>query len=244
MFEAFNYIIYQFKSIKLPYIYYTQLIMSTMTYICSKDIKIKKDIMKVIGLLTLAQISNKIYNKYLYNKCNIISYPSCYINSLIEFCSMKCYMSNMINFKTVSTGFTSLNSAIILYYNAYEYIYFQAFIFSGVCNSVLILCMPILKSYIINITELLEKKIPNNEYITEESINIIAPIYCGNLSSGLDDCAICYDKTNNLYRKLPCDHVFHGPCIDEWLKRSTPKCPICRKDIRELINTTNTNIIN
>lgn len=31
-------------------------------------------------------------------------------------------------------------------------------------------------------------------------------------------------------RKLPCDHVFHASCVDEWLRRCTD-CPICKCNI-------------
>lgn len=42
-------------------------------------------------------------------------------------------------------------------------------------------------------------------------------------------CIVCLSdfKDGEQCRMLPCDHVFHVACIDEWLVRS-PKCPICK----------------
>ncbi|XAR51309.1 hypothetical protein NMG60_11005904 [Bertholletia excelsa] len=43
------------------------------------------------------------------------------------------------------------------------------------------------------------------------------------------NCVICLGKVaaGERLRALPCDHRFHGDCVDEWLRaRST--CPLCR----------------
>lgn len=34
----------------------------------------------------------------------------------------------------------------------------------------------------------------------------------------------------SLCRRLPCMHLFHQVCVDQWLATSK-KCPICRVDI-------------
>jgi hypothetical protein len=40
-------------------------------------------------------------------------------------------------------------------------------------------------------------------------------------------CAICTDEfvKNQLLRDLPCGHLFHQSCIDEWLVRRSRTCP-------------------
>jgi hypothetical protein len=44
-------------------------------------------------------------------------------------------------------------------------------------------------------------------------------------------CAICQDSFNSedMVRKLDCDHLFHTDCIDSWLRDHSYKCPCCRK---------------
>ncbi|OAY23864.1 hypothetical protein MANES_18G113400v8 [Manihot esculenta] len=46
--------------------------------------------------------------------------------------------------------------------------------------------------------------------------------------SGLD-CSICLEQLSigSEGKKLPCSHLYHGKCIDEWLKKSKT-CPLCR----------------
>ena len=48
------------------------------------------------------------------------------------------------------------------------------------------------------------------------------------------NCSICYE--NLLIENstsTPCNHFFHPSCIDEWLKKFSNKCPICRTELGE-----------
>ena len=48
-----------------------------------------------------------------------------------------------------------------------------------------------------------------------------------------ESCPICYTdyKSGDHLKCLSCDHVFHTPCIEEWLKKKA-KCPMCNKEIK------------
>lgn len=50
-------------------------------------------------------------------------------------------------------------------------------------------------------------------------------------------CSICYlnfKKTDQVIYLPECTHVFHSPCIQQWLKEHTT-CPLCRIDIKRLV---------
>mmetsp|Transcript_53442 Transcript_53442/g.137897 ORF Transcript_53442/g.137897 Transcript_53442/m.137897 type:complete len:480 (-) Transcript_53442:44-1483(-) len=54
-------------------------------------------------------------------------------------------------------------------------------------------------------------------------------------SGGSDEqtvCMVCLSNFSNdeECRRLPCNHVFHSGCIDEWLRRCTD-CPICKANV-------------
>lgn len=57
-----------------------------------------------------------------------------------------------------------------------------------------------------------------------------------------EPCSVCFDefKHGERYRELPCNHCFHKRCIDKWFAESV-KCPMCRQDIRDLLNKQNSN---
>ncbi|KAH6755095.1 RING/U-box superfamily protein [Perilla frutescens var. hirtella] len=54
-------------------------------------------------------------------------------------------------------------------------------------------------------------------------------------STDVRQCYIClsdYEEGDRL-RVLPCNHEFHIPCIDKWLKEVNRVCPVCRHDVCE-----------
>lgn len=49
------------------------------------------------------------------------------------------------------------------------------------------------------------------------------------------DCGICKEnKSNNLVMLKECEHIFCKECIETWLTKYNVKCPICRRDTREV----------
>ncbi|KAL4384356.1 hypothetical protein GQ457_15G022330 [Hibiscus cannabinus] len=49
------------------------------------------------------------------------------------------------------------------------------------------------------------------------------------VEEGDEDCTICLEGfgAGSYAARMPCSHIFHGECIQEWLKRSH-YCPLCR----------------
>jgi hypothetical protein len=47
-------------------------------------------------------------------------------------------------------------------------------------------------------------------------------------------CMICLSDfvAGESLRRLPCAHVYHQPCIDEWLHRCTD-CPLCKTNVEQ-----------
>ena len=80
----------------------------------------------------------------------------------------------------------------------------------------------------------------NNRNIDIEKLNKLAPLTSkGIYSEGRDNCFnkdvcdICLDNLTKkqLGRILPCYHVFHACCVDEWIIKSHSSCPVCKKNI-------------
>lgn len=70
--------------------------------------------------------------------------------------------------------------------------------------------------------------------LSNDAINHIEQFRWG--ESGRDEaqsqCMVCLCDftTSEEARRLPCGHVFHAPCIDEWLRRCMD-CPICKANV-------------
>lgn len=52
-----------------------------------------------------------------------------------------------------------------------------------------------------------------------------------------EKCTICLSQfeVENDVRRLPCMHLFHMDCVDQWLV-TNKHCPICRVDIETHLN--------
>ena len=44
-------------------------------------------------------------------------------------------------------------------------------------------------------------------------------------------CSICHEEDCVVRHTLRCNHTFHSPCIEQWLRRHST-CPLCRCKIR------------
>lgn len=54
----------------------------------------------------------------------------------------------------------------------------------------------------------------------------------------LEKCTICLSEfeEEEEVRRLPCMHLFHVECVDQWLS-TNKRCPICRVDIETQLST-------
>jgi hypothetical protein len=48
----------------------------------------------------------------------------------------------------------------------------------------------------------------------------------------MDECSVCLNpvRCTRASKRLPCNHIFHGTCIDNWLTTHT-NCPNCRSEV-------------
>ncbi|MBA0756224.1 hypothetical protein Gogos_021522 [Gossypium gossypioides] len=66
-------------------------------------------------------------------------------------------------------------------------------------------------------------QMPSSESSIKEMIERVK------VEAGEEDCNICLEELKVGFEasRMPCSHVFHGDCMEKWLKQSH-YCPICR----------------
>jgi hypothetical protein len=77
--------------------------------------------------------------------------------------------------------------------------------------------------------------VPNQENVictlNEEEKNKLNKVI---LENNLDKCcSVCMDDLvkDNEVIILPCNHIFHTNCIEEWLSKYNYNCPVCKKEV-------------
>lgn len=60
------------------------------------------------------------------------------------------------------------------------------------------------------------------------------------ITTHAENCSICLSdyEDNEILRTLPCFHIFHRDCVDDWLKQSKV-CPICKYQVDTVQRTEN-----
>ena len=68
--------------------------------------------------------------------------------------------------------------------------------------------------------------------LTDEEFNKIENIDINDLQidTKCNICLDCFDKSSNIL-KLKCGHSYDYECIENWLKKHSNKCPICRDEV-------------
>lgn len=81
--------------------------------------------------------------------------------------------------------------------------------------------------------EELDRLAPKFQYITIEKPKPVATN--GDITIIVDDlCAVCIDEIKDSVRKLPCGHIFHSQCIEQWLTTHHASCPMCKRHLKKI----------
>jgi Ring finger domain len=90
------------------------------------------------------------------------------------------------------------------------------------------------QNYSLNFRDIELKSYRVNGRISLDELNLLCPLFSGENSVAANDtsCSICAEKVEprQLHRRLPCEHIFHAHCIDEWLLLHR-SCPNCRREL-------------
>jgi hypothetical protein len=140
--------------------------------------------------------------------------------AMSNYCNISCYL-NMIG--CVVFGGATIIASSVLYC---ERVFLNSPIFSQVIT---VLNM---------IGDELRNPAPTTpQTITETQLEGIAPLQCPGLHNSIQGenhvCSICQNNLteSQMGRTLPCNHMFHAVCIDQWLLQRSATCPMCRMTI-------------
>jgi len=80
-------------------------------------------------------------------------------------------------------------------------------------------------------------RIASRPILTNRSLTKLCPekkIQNGSAFLG-ETCVVCLDefKIGDVFRRLPCQHMFHSRCIAPWLTERQSCCPLCKKDVEQ-----------
>ena len=78
---------------------------------------------------------------------------------------------------------------------------------------------------------------PEIQTVSEERLDEIPIQKFGDINDNHKEkyptCVVCSEDFTNddEVRQLECEHMYHIPCIDRWLKTYSSQCPICKKKV-------------
>ncbi|ORY48957.1 hypothetical protein BCR33DRAFT_15032 [Rhizoclosmatium globosum] len=79
----------------------------------------------------------------------------------------------------------------------------------------------------------------NRRIASIEMVNERLPVHqwsAADAPDGKSDCGICISEfeEQDSVRTLPCKHLFHSNCVDQWLTQGSVTCPSCRHPALDL----------
>jgi len=72
-------------------------------------------------------------------------------------------------------------------------------------------------------------------HASEEAIAALETVVWGGGEEGQErECVVCQEGFGDgrVLKRMPCGHVFHGECLETWLRRHANNCPVCRREIK------------
>ena len=71
-------------------------------------------------------------------------------------------------------------------------------------------------------------------HASEEAITALETVVWDGGEEGQErECVVCQEGLGDgrILKRMPCGHLFHGECLEIWLRRHANNCPVCRREI-------------